>query len=50
MTEAKVKNMYTDFVYPSYDEMWDEKAPELRQTRQYNLKFFSHYFYKGRKN
>jgi 2-polyprenyl-3-methyl-5-hydroxy-6-metoxy-1,4-benzoquinol methylase len=49
MTEAKVKNMYTDFVYPAYDEMLDEKAPELIQTRQNNLKFFSHYFYKGRK-
>ena len=41
--------MYTDFVYPSYEESWDEKAPQLSQIRNHNLNFINHYFYKGKK-
>lgn len=48
-TEIKVKNMYTDFVYPSYEESWDEKAPQLSRIRNHNLNFINHYFYKGKK-
>ena len=33
MTENKIKNMYTDFVYPKYDEKWDEKAPIIKYGR-----------------
>lgn len=49
-TEEKVKNMYSDFVYPKYDEKWDEKSPEIIQLRQLNLKIINHYIYTGKKN
>ncbi len=50
MTEEKVKNMYTDFVYPKYDEKWDEKAPELSRLSFTNVNKIKHYIYKGKKN
>ena len=50
MTEEKVKNMYTDFVYPKYDEKWDEKAPEINRVRSINLNIISHHVYQGKKN
>ncbi len=50
MAEAKVKNMYTDFVYPKYDEKWDEKAPVIEQGRFYNINIVNHYIYQGKKN
>ena len=50
MTEAKVKNMYTDFVYPKYDEKWDEKAPEIQACGFTNFNKINHYIYKGKKN
>ena len=42
MTESKVKNMYTDFVYPKYEETLDEKAPEFNESRYLNLKTKAH--------
>tara|TARA_Y100000592_G_scaffold85807_1_gene138347 strand:+ start:81 stop:1397 length:1317 start_codon:yes stop_codon:yes gene_type:complete len=50
MTEEKVKNMYTDFVYPAYNEKWDEKAPEMIQVGFNNLNIIKHYIYNGKKN
>ena len=48
--EAKVKNMYTDFVYPKYEEKWDKKAPEIINCRYINLDTINHYIYQGKKN
>ena len=50
MTEENVKNMYTDFVYPKYDETSDEKAPELSRMIFTNVNKIKHYIYKGKKN
>ena len=49
-TETKVKDMYSDFVYPKYDEQWDEEAPEFNKGYFYNLNTLRHYIYKGKKN
>ena len=50
MTESKVKNMYTDFVYPKYEETFDEKAREFNEIRYLNLKTINHTIYGGKKN
>jgi len=49
MTEKKVKNMYTDYVYPKYNENLDEKAPECLIGRILNFNVINHYIYKGEK-
>jgi len=51
MTEAKVKNMYTDFIYPKYDEKWDKKAPVCNINEpSFNFNILNHYIYQGKKN
>ena len=51
MTESKVKNMYTDYVYPKYNKEWDESSPVCNIiSPSINLNVINHYIYQGKKN